>query len=74
MDPILNCIILACCDPLKRQEALTKFLARYVDETSAATCAKQLCEHFDFAPAGLLGPLVKEIARLARGADYKGEQ
>lgn len=72
MDPIYNCIILACCDPLQRQEALTKFLATYTDEKSAATCAEHLCKHFDFAPAGLLGPLVKEIARLARGEDYKG--
>lgn len=71
MDPLLNCIILACCDPLRRQEALTKFLGRYTDDKTAATCSEALCKHFDFAPAGLLGPLVKEIARLARGADFK---
>lgn len=73
MDPIINCIIGACCPPEQREKALARFLSAYTNEQTAAVCAEALCKHFDLAPAGFLAPLVKEIARLARGADYKGE-
>lgn len=72
MDPIYNCVIGACCPPAARQEALAKFLSAYTDEQSASACAEQMLKHFDLAPAGTLTAFVAEVARLARGADYKG--
>ena len=70
MDPILNCLTTACCPPEARAAALSLYLLEHGIDTPEKFSAF-LFEHFDLAPAGTLQPLVKSIAALARGADYK---
>lgn len=74
MDPIINCIIGACCPPEVREKALAQYLAQTsnISDAEAARTAKVILEAFDLAPKGTLLPLIQEVARLARGEGYKG--
>ena len=72
-DPILNCAMRICCEAARAQQALTKMMVEYgVDANAAESCAKFIDTYFDLAEKGTLQPLKDSIARLARGADYKG--
>jgi hypothetical protein len=72
MDPYINCLLSICCPPERRVEVLTKLLIeKGVDANAAESCAKIMCDTFDFAPKNTLQPLIQEVARLARGEDYK---
>ena len=72
MDEYINCLLSICCPPARRVEVLTKWLTEQgVDANAAESCAKCIDTHFDLAPKGSLQPLIQEVARLARGADYK---
>lgn len=70
-DALLNCLTGACCPPELRAPALVKYMREHKIETPEQFAAF-LFENFDLAPAGTLVPLVKDVSRLARGADYKG--
>jgi len=70
MDPYLNCLYSICCPPEARAAAMTKLLTEHGLDTPEKFAAF-LFKHFDLVPAGSLRPLVTEVARLARGADYK---
>ena len=73
MDPIINCVIGACCDAATREQALTDYLVKNgVDATGATIAASLILETFDLVPAGCGVPLVKAIAQHARGEKYKG--
>ncbi len=73
MDEYINCLLSICCPPERRQEVLTKLLIEQgVDANAAESCAKIMLEYFDLAPKNTMQPLIQEIARLARGEDYKG--
>lgn len=71
MDPIINCVIGACCPPEVRLKALTEYLLKG-GCADAGVAAKVILDAFDLAPKGTLLPLVQEIARLAKGEGYKG--
>jgi len=77
MDPIWNCILTVCCDPLqqndRRQRAMAKLL---MNQGMGASEAKE------YAPVvlnalqpllELLQPFIHAVAGLARGADFKDE-
>lgn len=67
-DPILNCILEVCCGSARARDAQVKQLvSRGVPQEHAETCVDYYDEYFDLGPKGTLGPLKKEIARLARG-------
>lgn len=73
MDPIINCVIGACCPPETRAKALAKYLvSEGVDADQAERVSAVIVKAFDLAPAGTLTPLIAEVARLARGEAYKG--
>lgn len=75
MDEYINCLLSICCPPnsVTQQSAMVKFLTKYgVDAHAAESCATVLLEHFDLAEKGTLQSFKDSIARLARGADYKG--
>lgn len=73
MDEYINCLLSICCPPERQAEVMTKFLITHgVDANAAESCAKVVCDSFDLAPKGTLQPFIQEVARLARGADYKG--
>ena len=73
MDEYINCLLSICCPPARQEEVMATFLqSRGVNKHAAEASAKVLCECFDLAPKGTLQPFIQEIARLARGADYKG--
>lgn len=73
MDPYINCLLAICCPPARYEEVMTKFLIEHgVDANAAESCAKVLHAHFDLAPKDTLQPLIQAVAKLARGADYKG--
>jgi hypothetical protein len=70
-DALLNCLTGACCPPGARQAALTKYLSQFMPEQYAAIAATQVLTNVDLAPKGTMQPLIQEVARLARGADYR---
>jgi hypothetical protein len=72
-DPIINCALRVCCEEAGAIRATAKWLTEYgIEATVAHECASLLHEHFDLAEKGTLQPFKDSIARLARGADYKG--
>ena len=73
MDPILNCLLAVCCPPEARAGALAELLYKgeACDEETAKRVAELLCKYLDFAPAGLLTPLMQRAGELARGPAYK---
>ena len=72
MDEYINCLLSICCPPERQMAVMATFLReRGVDEPAAEASAKAICECFDLAPKGTLQPFIQEIARLARGANYK---
>lgn len=79
MDPIINCIIGACCPPEVREKALAQLLCHDARSPllsapeQAAHVAKYLLQVFDLAPAGTLVSLVQEVGRLANGEKYSGQ-
>ena len=73
MDPIINCVIGACCDDATREAALTEyFVKKGMEHANAAIAAALTLQTFDLVPAGCGVPLVKAIATHARGPNYKG--
>lgn len=72
MDEYINCLLAICCPPERGVEVMAKWLVKEgVDANAAEAAATCICETFDLAPKGMLQPLIQEVARLARGANYK---
>ncbi len=75
-DAIRNCVLEVCCGEDGRQaRALTKQLMHGIPQLShdhAVAVSNWLTMTYDLAPVGSLYAFKQEIARLARGADYKG--
>lgn len=75
MDPIWNCLLAICCDPLSenRIESLAKFMAEHGDmnREAAMKAAKCVVEYFDLAPVGMLQPLLKLSGQLAKMPPHK---
>ena len=72
MDEYINCLLSICCPPERQTAVMATFLReRGVDGHAAEATAKVICECFDVAPKGTLQPFIQEIARLARGVNYK---
>lgn len=75
-DPVINCALLICCPPLSQEseKAVASLLVSYggLDEATAKRAAPAVQKCFDLAEKGTLQPLKDSIARLARGADFKG--
>ena len=73
MDQYINCLLSICCPPEQRLAVFTKFLIEQgVDALAAESCAKIVLNFFDLAPKNTMQPLIQEVARLARGENYKG--
>ena len=78
-DPIWNCVTGTCCDAAQSEATLADFLIREVampdssgdaivtGEAYMKRAASVIMKHFDLAEKDTLKPLVKSIARLARG-------
>lgn len=74
-DPIKNCALQICCEEARAERALTKWMTTYgIDAKAAESCAALMVKHFDLAEKGTLQPFKDSIARLARGADYRGDE
>lgn len=76
MDPILNCILSACCPEGSEQQltALATFMAKQGGWTpeDCKPYAALILQHFDLAEKGTLSAFKKSIARLATGPKYQG--